>query len=344
MKPLLEVKHLKKTFDVSRAQLFSKPDKIHAINDISFQIYPGQTLGLVGESGCGKSTVGKALLQLHTPDSGDVVFDGRSLNQLNKQELRETRKSIQIIFQDPSDSLNARHTVATILEEPFIIHNIGTPTERKEWIKELIQKVGLGIDALEKYPHEFSGGQKQRIGIARAIALKPQLIVCDEPVSALDVSVQAQIINLLLQLQQEMNLALLFISHDLSVVKHICDNIAVMYLGKIVEIGQAETIYKSPSHPYTQALLNAIPVPDPTVEVPPLQLTGELPSPINLPTGCALHSRCPKAQDNCTQSVPELIIRTHASSDTVDLNETGDDNQKGAKLQHLVACYYADHA
>ena len=322
--PLLEVKNLKKIFQSGRVNLFKKAGSVHAINDVSFHIFPGETLGLVGESGCGKSTVGKTILHLHQADKGDVIFDGKMLSSLSKHELRKMRREIQMIFQDPSDSLNARHTISTILEEPFIIHGIGSKEERRDRIEELILKVGLNLDALDKYPHEFSGGQKQRIGIARAIALKPKLIVCDEPVSALDVSVQSQIINLLMTLQKEMGLALLFISHDLSVVKHVSDRIAVMYLGNIVEYASSDNLYKMPKHPYSKALLDAVPIPDPSLEIKPLQLSGELPSPLNPPSGCSLHTRCPYARPNCQQDVP-LLIET-ASPDS----------------SHQVACHYVD--
>jgi len=304
---LLEVKHLKKYFPVRGGVLRRQTAKVHAVDDISFSIRAGETLGLVGESGCGKTTVGRTVLRLFEPSGGDVSFKGRHLFSLKKRELMDLRKKMQMIFQDPFESLNSRHTVGYILEEPFSIHGIGTPQERRSEVKQLLDRVGLPYRSVDRYAHEFSGGQRQRIGIARAIALNPELIVCDEPVSALDVSIQSQILNLLLDLQQEMNLSYLFIAHDLAVVKHVSDNVAVMYLGKIVEYTDGDTIYKQPVHPYTRALLSAIPVPDPLSKREKTILKGDVPSPINPPPGCRFHTRCPFVVDKCKKEAPALI-------------------------------------
>lgn len=262
MDEILRIEHLKQHF-VSGKGIFKKGYVIKAVDGVSFSVARGETLGLVGESGCGKSTLGRTILKLNEPTEGKIYFEGKDITELSPKKMRALRKEMQIVFQDPMESLNQRHTVGMILEEPFIIHKIGTPEERKEWVKELLFKVELPEDAILRYPHEFSGGQRQRIGIARAIALKPKLLICDESVSALDVSVQAQILNLLLQLQKEMDLAMIFISHDLSVVKHISDRVAVMYFGKIVELGLVKDIYESPQADYTKTLLAAIPVTHP---------------------------------------------------------------------------------
>ena len=302
--PLLEVRSLKKYFPVRAGILLRKVGDVHAVDEVSFTLNPGETLGLVGESGCGKSTVGRTLLNLLPATSGQVFFEGRDLGSLSRAEWRSLRREMQIVFQDPMESLNARHTVGKILEEPFVIHRIGTPEERTTWAGDLLVKVGLPREALNRFPHEFSGGQRQRIGIARAIALNPKLIICDEAVSALDVSVRAQIVNLLLELQREMKLALLFIAHDLSIVRHVSDQVAVMYLGKIVELAPASDIYERPAHPYTKALLSAIPVPDPDAERSRIVLEGDVPSPINPPTGCRFHTRCPYAIDKCSAESP----------------------------------------
>lgn len=291
--PLLEVKNLKVHFPVkegvfARAKRFCK-----AVDDVSFSIKPGETLGLVGESGCGKSTLGKAICRLLQPTSGTIQFEGKSIESLSKSQMRPFRRDLQIIFQDPAESLNARHTVGQILEEPFIVHKIGDAAERLRRVRNLLDKVGLPQSSLEKYPFEFSGGQRQRIGIARAIALEPKLIICDEPVSALDVSVQSQILNLLMDLQKEMNISYLFIAHDLSVVRVISDRVGVMYLGKFVEVADGDELFANPMHEYTKALISAIPEPDPTAKKNRVVLRGDVPSPIDPPPGCAFARRSP---------------------------------------------------
>ena len=302
--PLLEVKGLSKHFPVRGGVLLRKIGDVHAVDDVSFSLEQGQTLGLVGESGCGKSTVGKTLLRLLKPTAGAVLFEGRDLAGFDRKKLKAFRRDVQIVFQDPFESLNTRHTVGRILEEPFVIHRLGSAGERRRWVAELLEKVGLTRDAANRFPHEFSGGQRQRIGIARAIALKPKLIVCDEAVSALDVSIQSQVLNLLLELQREMNLALVFIAHDLAVVKHISDRIAVMYLGEVIETASAAEIYAQPRHPYTQALISAIPQPDPGRRSKRIILEGDVPSPIHPPSGCRFHQRCRYAREDCAARAP----------------------------------------
>ena len=304
--PLLQVRNLRKYFPVRGGIFLRTVGHVHAVEDVSFHLNAGETLGLVGESGCGKSTVGKTLLRLLEPTAGEVWFEGRDIAKMNRAKLRQLRRDVQIVFQDPFESLNARHTVGRILQEPFVIHRLGTPAERRRWVGEQLEKVGLDAAAAHRYPHEFSGGQRQRIGIARAIALQPKLIVCDEAVSALDVSIQSQIINLLLELQRDMRLALIFIAHDLAVVKHVSDRIAVMYLGEIVETASARSIHETPRHPYTQALISAIPVPDPTHRRDAIVLEGEVPSPLQPPSGCRFHTRCRHAQANCQTDRPPL--------------------------------------
>lgn len=316
MSELLKIDDLKQHFYSSKS-LFKKGYTVHAVDGVSLAINKGETLGIVGESGCGKSTLGRSLLRLYEPTAGSILFEGLNICELSNRDMRSLRQEMQMVFQDPTESLNPRHSVGMILQEPFVIHNLGTEQQRKQWVADLLIKVGLTPAAAERYPHEFSGGQKQRIGIARAIALKPKLVVCDESVSALDVSVQAQILNLLLDLQQEMNLTLIFIAHDLSVVRHISDNIAVMYLGKIVEYGDAQTIYQHPKHPYTQSLLSAIPITHPKYRDAKLRqkelgigerilLKGDIPSPIEIPTGCRFASRCSQVMAKCTAQQPEL--------------------------------------
>jgi len=304
---LLEVKNLKMYFPIHGGILRRRVGWVYAVDDVSLKVRTGETLGLVGESGCGKTTVGRTVARLYKPLAGKVVFDGNDLARLSQRAIREVRRDLQIIFQDPFESLNARHTVRDILHEPFQIHNIGTPKNREEEVVQLLSRVGMDDDALIRFPHEFSGGQRQRIGIARAIALKPKMIVCDEPVSALDVSIQSQILNLLLELQSEMKLTYLFIAHDLAVVKHISDRIAVMYLGKILEYADADTLYDHPVHPYTHALISAIPVPDPQKKKKREILVGDVPSPIHPPPGCVFHTRCPYVKDKCKAQVPELV-------------------------------------
>ncbi|BCS48999.1 ABC transporter ATP-binding protein [Aeromonas jandaei] len=306
MSTLLSVRGLTQHFRLGG--LLRRDYTVHAVDDISFDLKRGETLGLVGESGCGKSTLGRTLLKLFEPSSGTITFEGRDITRLSPKEMRSLRQEMQMVFQDPAESLNSRHTVGQILEEPFIIHGKGNTEQRRTWVGELLAKVGLPTSARDRYPHEFSGGQRQRIGIARAIALRPKLLICDEAVSALDVSVQSQIINLLLTLQREMQLAIIFIAHDLSVVKHISDRIAVMYLGRIVELADAQSLYLAPRHPYTQALISAIPVPDPRRRSQRILLTGDVPSPITPPAGCHFHPRCPHATVLCKSKAPRLEV------------------------------------
>ena len=299
---LLRVKNLKKYFPI-RGGLFSREvARVHAVDDISFDIYPGETLGLVGESGCGKSTTGRAILRLIEPTAGEVSFDGKNVTALDKRALRHLRKEMQIIFQDPYASLNPRMTVGSIVGEALVIHKLAaTKREREERVVKILETVGLSPDHLRRYPHEFSGGQRQRIGIARSLAVNPKFIVADEPVSALDVSIQAQIINLLEDLQKQFGLTYLFIAHDLSVVEHISTRVAVMYLGKIVELAPAKELYTNPKHPYTEALLSAVPIPDPTVKRKRILLEGDVPSPIKPPSGCRFHTRCPIRVPACSE-------------------------------------------
>jgi oligopeptide transport system ATP-binding protein len=298
---LVRVRALLKHFPVAGGD-----DVVRAVDGVTFEIFRGETLGLVGESGCGKSTVGRCLLRLIEPTGGSVEFEGQDVLATSGGELRRLRREMQIIFQDPYASLNPRMRVRDIVSEPLVIHGIGDKAERRERVAELLRKVGLDPDYMNRYPHEFSGGQRQRIGIARALALNPKLIVADEPVSALDVSVQAQVVNLLEDLQQEFSLTYLFISHGLAVVEHISDRVAVMYLGRIVEVAPAEELYRNPLHPYTRALLSAIPVPDPTRKRDRIVLKGDVPTPINPPSGCRFHTRCPDAIPDCARIDPDL--------------------------------------
>lgn len=298
---LVRVKNLVKHFPVENSS-----DVVQAVDGVSFDIIKGETLGLVGESGCGKSTVGRCLLRLHEPTSGEVCFEGKNIIGLANSEMQGLRREMQIIFQDPYASLNPRLSIRSIISEPLKIHEIGDKSSQNERVADLLQKVGLDPKYADRYPHEFSGGQRQRIGIARALALNPKLIICDEPVSALDVSVQAQVVNLLQDLQDEFGLTYLFISHGLAVVEHISDRVAVMYLGKIVEICDAAELYEMPLHPYTKALLSAIPIPDPTHKRERIVLTGDVPTPINPPSGCRFRTRCPIAIDKCSSIDPPL--------------------------------------
>ena len=306
---LLEVKGLKKYFPINQGILIQrKVADVKAVDGLDFTVERGETLGLVGESGCGKSTTGRTILQLYRPTAGDVYFKGNDLAKLKGEELRKMRRHMQMIFQDPYASLNPRMTVGDIIGEPLEVHNISKGKEKKERVQELLQIVGLNPYFINRYPHEFSGGQRQRIGVARALAVQPDFIVCDEPISALDVSIQAQIINLLEELQQKFNLTYLFIAHDLSVVRHISDRVAVMYLGKIVELTDRTSLYNNPLHPYTKALLSAVPIPDPLIEEKRerIILVGDVPSPVNPPSGCRFHTRCPLAIDICKQVDPEF--------------------------------------
>ena len=306
-KPLLRVKQLVKHFPIRGGILSRVIDKVHAVDGVSFELQAGETLGVVGESGCGKSTTGRCILRLIEPTSGQVWFEERDVTAMDKAALRAACRDMQIIFQDPFASLNPRMTVASIIGEALSIHKLAqTPRDYEDRIVSFLETVGLNADHMRRFPHEFSGGQRQRIGIARALAVSPKLIVCDEPVSALDVSIQAQVINLLEDLQEKFGLTYLFIAHDLSVVEHISNRVAVMYLGRIVEIASSRALYTDPKHPYTEALLSAVPIPDPSVKRKRIVLTGDVPNPINPPKGCHFHPRCPKAMDRCRNEAPIL--------------------------------------
>lgn len=314
MAELLEVRDLKVHFPVKGGVLLRATGANKAVDGVSLHIGQGETLGLVGESGCGKSTLGKAIVRLLDPTDGQIVFDGEDVTHLSRRAMKPIRREIQMIFQDPGESLNSRHTVGGIISEAFEIHRIGEPQWRKQRVAELLEQVGLPAAAAERFPFEFSGGQRQRIGIARAVALEPKLVICDEPVSALDVSIQSQILNLLLDLQTQMGLSYLFIAHDLAVVKHISDRIAIMYLGQLMETGGADEIYEDPRHPYTRALIAAIPEPDPARRgQPKVMLEGDVPSPIHPPSGCVFHTRCRHVQDRCRTEKP--VLRDLIASD-----------------------------
>ncbi|MEY2194333.1 ABC transporter ATP-binding protein [Neobacillus sp. BF23-41] len=305
-KVLLKVDHLKQYFPVKSESIFKPKAFVKAVDDISFHLYEGETLSIVGESGCGKSTTGRAILRLDEPTDGNVYYSGKDILSLNNKEMRKLRGDLQVIFQDPFASLNPRQTVKHILNEAMAIQNVVEKPKRMERMLELLGYVGLPQEALDRYPHEFSGGQRQRIGIARALAVDPKLIICDEAVSALDVSIQAQILNLLKKLQNQFQLTFLFISHDLSVVRHISDRVMVMYLGKIVEIADKKELFDSPLHPYTKALLSSIPVPNPVLKRERVILKGDVPSPIDPPSGCRFHTRCPFATEKCKLEEPAL--------------------------------------
>lgn len=319
---VLEVQDLKKHFFIGGGFLDRKSAMtIQAVDNVSFKVRRGETFGLVGESGCGKTTLGQTIIRLYNPTSGNIVFNGTDISRLKPADLRQHRRKMQMIFQDPSASLDPRMTVGSIISEPLNIYGIGTKDERRERVRELLRVVGLNSYFTNRYPHEFSGGQRQRIGIARSLAMNPDLVICDEPVSALDVSVQAQVLNLLRQLQSEFNLTYLFIAHNLAVVAHISDRVGVMYLGKLVEVGESKTITEQPKHPYTQALISAIPIADPNRQRDRIILEGDVPSPANPPSGCRFHPRCPVARPDCSEREPLLREITPG---------------------HWVACHYAE--
>lgn len=322
-KVLLKVENLKKYFPIRTGMFARHSGDVRAVDDISFEVYEGETLGIVGESGCGKSTTGRVIMRLHEPTDGKVTFDGVELTGLSAEEMRKTRREIQMVFQDPYASLNPRHTVEKILMEPLIVHGIGTAAEQKKKVIEYLEIVGLSSYHAKRYPHQFSGGQRQRIGIARALMTNPKLIIADEPVSALDVSIQAQVLNLMQKLQEDLNLTYIFIAHDLGVVRHISNRVGVMYLGSMVELAPSENLYAEPLHPYTQALLSAVPIPDPVYEREQILLTGDIPSPSSPPTGCTFHTRCPLAMDMCKKQVPQFKV---------------------VKPGHSVACHLYDKA
>ncbi|MDQ0200665.1 ABC transporter ATP-binding protein [Neobacillus ginsengisoli] len=302
---LLEVNGLKKYFPITGGLLGGKKGEVKAVDDVSFYVKKGETLGIVGESGCGKSTTGRLLMRLIEASEGKIVFEDKEITSMSKSELRRTRRDIQMVFQDPYASLNPRHSVEQILEEPLIVHGIGTKEERRKQVREMLEVVGLSSYHARRYPHQFSGGQRQRIGIAKALMTKPKLIIADEPVSALDVSIQAQVLNLMKDIQKEFQLTYIFIAHDLGVVRHISDRVGVMYLGRLIELAESEELYDNPKHPYTKALLSAVPIPDPDIKRETILIQGELPSPANPPSGCAFHTRCSQCMDICKTTRPE---------------------------------------
>lgn len=309
---LLEVSGLKKYFPITGGFLGRKQGEVKAVDDVSFFVKKGETLGIVGESGCGKSTTGRLLMRLIEASDGKVIFEDKEITSMSKNELRKVRRDIQMVFQDPYASLNPRHSIEQILEEPLIVHGIGTKEERKKRVREMLEVVGLSSYHAKRYPHQFSGGQRQRIGIAKALMTKPKLIIADEPVSALDVSIQAQVLNLMKDIQKEFGLTYIFIAHDLGVVRHISDRVGVMYLGRLIELADSEELYENPKHPYTQALLSAVPIPDPDIRRETILIQGELPSPANPPSGCAFHTRCSQCMDICkTERPPERYLNGH---------------------------------
>lgn len=305
-KVLLKVDGLKKYFPIRKGVLNTQVGDVKAVDDVSFEVFEGETLGIVGESGCGKSTTGRLLMRLLEPTEGKIEFAGKIISELSNNEMRKARRDIQMIFQDPYASLNPRHNIGKILEEPLTVHGMGNAKERKQKVLELLEIVGLNEYHVKRYPHQFSGGQRQRIGIARALMTNPRLIIADEPVSALDVSIQAQVLNLLQNLQKDLKLTYIFISHDLGVVRHISNRVGVMYLGKLVELTASEELYAEPLHPYTQALLSSVPVPDPAFEREQLIISGDIPSASNPPRGCTFHTRCPFKKEECSQVVPKM--------------------------------------
>ncbi|MFJ7953790.1 ABC transporter ATP-binding protein [Lysinibacillus sp. NPDC096418] len=318
---LLRVEGLKKYFPIRKGIFNKQVGDVKAVDNISFDVFEGETLGIVGESGCGKSTAGRLLMRLLEPTSGNIEFAGKEISELSNKEMRKARRDIQMIFQDPYASLNPRHNIGKILEEPLIVHGMGKAAERKKKVLELLQIVGLNEYHIKRYPHQFSGGQRQRIGIARALMTNPRLIIADEPVSALDVSIQAQVLNLMQKLQKDLKLTYIFISHDLGVVRHISNRVGVMYLGRLVELTASEDLYAEPLHPYTQALLSAVPVPDPAFEREQFIISGDIPSASNPPSGCAFHTRCPFKKEECSTVVP---------------------NMQEVKPGHYVACHLYD--
>ena len=325
-KPLLKVEGLKKYFPVKKGLLGRTVGQVKAVDDVSFYVNKGETLGIVGESGCGKSTTGRMLMRLLEPTEGKVEFDGKDLTLLSPGEMRKTRSDIQMVFQDPYASLNPRHRIEKILGEPLLVHGMKSAEERRKKVHEFLEIVGLNAYHARRYPHQFSGGQRQRIGIARALMTNPKLIIADEPVSALDVSIQAQVLNLMQDLQKEFNLTYIFIAHDLGVVRHISDRVCVMYLGKIVEISNSEDLYAKPLHPYTQALLSAVPVPDPDFVKMEILLEGDIPNPANPPTGCTFHTRCPYKMDICVSKIPQLQEVSMGHSVACHLHDENSDN------------------